>query len=105
GCDELGQRFELSFRGGCANEMKKTQTGDRVEILQRIVRQIVEQRDADRRPIRQQCQRMPIARRGDYGSSGGYPAGARLVFNVKPASKLAAKFLCNDARRDIGDST
>ena len=48
---------------------------------------------------------MPIARRGDYGSSGGYPASARLVFNVKPASKLAAKFLCNDARRDIGDTT
>src|SRR5436190_23428013 len=48
---------------------------------------------------------MAVARRGDYGSSGGYPAGARLVFNVKPPSKLAAKLLCNDARRDIGDAT
>src|SRR5437868_2402634 len=48
---------------------------------------------------------MPVWRRGDYGSSGSYPAGARLVFNVKPASKPAAKFLCNDARRDVGDAT
>jgi hypothetical protein len=46
---------------------------------------------------------MPIARRGDNGSRSGYATGARLVFDVKPATEFATKFLCNNARRNIGN--
>jgi hypothetical protein len=43
-------------------------------------------------------------RRCDHGSGCGDAAGAGLVLDVEPLSKLVAEFFRNDARRGIGDA-
>jgi hypothetical protein len=94
----------LKRRGaaGGEDEIEIAEARDRREILQRIERQLPEQRDADGRAVREQRQRGAVRRRGDHRARRGDSAGAGLVLDIKTLAEPVAELFRDDARGDVG---
>ena len=102
--DEVAERLVGRVGAGREDEIEKSQAGNRLEIFQRIERQFLEQRDADRGAVGQQRQRRAVGRRRDHRPRRGDAAGAGLVLDVEALPELVGELFRDDARGDIGDA-
>ena len=77
---------------------------DRHEILERIERQVLEQRHADRGAVGQQRDGVAVGRRRKRGARCRDATDARHVLDHEALSELGAELFSDQPQRDVGDA-
>src|SRR5581483_10530221 len=102
--DEIAER--LVWRGRIDRELQieLAEHRDHLEVLDRIERELLEQRDADRRAVGDEAERVAVGCRGDHRACSIDAAWARHILDIEPLAEFLAELIRDNARGDVGDS-
>ena len=100
----IAERLEVGVRRDCEIKVEIAQRRYRDELLQRIERQLLEQRHADRGAVGEECERVTVRRRLEHCVRRGDPAGAGIVFDHEILAEFLTEFFRDKTCRDVGDA-